>query len=244
MNIAVFDIDGTLTQTSNQYDEYYAQAVEETIGVSISRSWSDYVHSTDSGIMHEACIRGTGFPPRADQIAAAQERYLSKLRVIFAGGEPVPGACALIEALASCPLWTVALATGNWAVAARFKLDRAGIKAEAIPLATADDAFDRKEIIRLAISRTAEHLGLNRFDRAVYLGDAVWDTAAAHDLGLAFVRRGSNVCNGQNLLLPSHSLVDFLGQRAVFEALEGASVPKRSERPSEPAAGDKDKPRS
>ena len=40
MNIAVFDIDGTLTQAHNRYDEYYAQAVEEALGVSVSRSWS------------------------------------------------------------------------------------------------------------------------------------------------------------------------------------------------------------
>ena len=56
MNIAVFDIDGTLTQTHNRYDEYYAQAVEEILGVSVSRSWNEYRYSTDSGIMYEACM--------------------------------------------------------------------------------------------------------------------------------------------------------------------------------------------
>jgi phosphoglycolate phosphatase len=229
MNIAIFDIDGTLTQTSNRYDEYYAQAVEETVGVSISRSWCDYVYSTDSGIMHEVCIQGTGLPPRADQIAAAQKRYLRQLRIVNTGGEAIAGAGALIEVLASSSLWAIALATGNWAAAARFKLARAGIAAGSIPWATADDALDRKEIIPLAIDRSSKRLGLSSFDRVVYVGDAAWDMAAAHALGLAFVRRGSGFINGHKQLLPSHSLVDFLDQRAVFEALASASVPRRIE---------------
>jgi beta-phosphoglucomutase-like phosphatase (HAD superfamily) len=229
MNIAVFDIDGTLTQTCNRYDEYYAQAVEEAVGVSISRSWSDYVHSTDSGIMHEVCIRDTGLPPRVDQIAAAQKRYLRKLKVVCTGGEAIAGAGALIEVLASSSFWAIALATGNWATAARFKMSRAGLAADSIPWATADDALDRKEIITLAIGRSAKHLGLSGFDRIVYLGDAAWDLSAAHALGLAFVRRGSALSDGQNQLLPSHSLADFLDQRAVLEALESASVPRRIE---------------
>jgi beta-phosphoglucomutase-like phosphatase (HAD superfamily) len=241
MNIAVFDIDGTLTQTCNRYDEYYAQAVEEALGVDISRSWSDYVHSTDSGIMHEVCIRDTGLPPRPDQIAAAQERYLRKLRIVYTGGEAIAGAGALIEVLASSSLWAIALATGNWAGAARFKLARAGITADSNPWATADDALDRKEIITLAIDRSAERLGLSRFDRIVYVGDAAWDVAAAHALGLAFVRRGSGLSNVQNHLRPSLSLIDFRDQRAVFEALAGASVPSRIETPNIPAAGAADK---
>jgi len=240
MNIAVFDIDGTLTQTHNRYDEYYAQAVEETLGVSVSRSWSKYSHSTDSGIMHEACIQGTGLPPSAQQIAAAQERYLGKLRLVSTGGDAVPGACAFIEALASCSRWAIALATGNWAVAARFKLARAGIAADSVPCATADDALDRKEIITIAIRRAAEHLGQSGLDRAVYVGDATWDVAAAHALGMAFVRRGTRASNPQSPYLPSHSVADFQDQGAGLDALANASVPMRKGTPNKLAAGDPD----
>jgi phosphoglycolate phosphatase-like HAD superfamily hydrolase len=229
MNIAVFDIDGTLTQTSNRYDESYAQAVEATLGVTISRSWSDYVYSTDSGIMHEACMRSTGLPPADQQIDAAQTRYLNNLRNVYTGGEQIPGAWAMIEALVSRPGWAIAIATGNWGTAARFKLSRAGIAADTIPWATADDALDRKEIITLAIGRAAERLDLPGFDRAVYIGDAIWDAAAAQALGLAFVHRSSDQDRGQDCLRPSHRLSDFTDQPAVLHALASASVPRMSE---------------
>ena len=238
MDLVVFDIDGTLTQTHGRYDEYYAQAVEETLGVSLSRSWNEYTHPTDSGIMHEACIRVSGVAPSRQQVAAAQERYLAKLRVVFTGGEPIPGACALAEALASRPEWAVALATGNWAMAARFKLARAGIAMESIPFASADDALDRKEIITTAIGRAAEHLDRSGFDRVVYVGDAIWDVAAAHDLGMPFVLRGSQASHGQSPYLPSHSLDDFQDRRAAFDALANASVPTAKETPNKPDAGD------
>ena len=227
MNIAIFDIDGTLTQTQNLYDECYVQAVEETLGVNMSRSWNRYAHSTDSGIMHEACIQGTGRSPSVQDIAAVQKLYLSKLSDVSVTGEPVPGAEGLIEAFASHCRWVIAIATGNWNVAGRFKLSRANIAADSIPFATADDAFDRKDIIRIAISRTADRLGRSGFDRAVYIGDAAWDMAAAYDLSMSFVRRGAQCGNVDSGYLVSHSLVDFSDQAAALDAIENASVPLR-----------------
>ena len=49
MNLVIFDFDGTLTKTHGRYDEYYAKAVEEALGiVPMSRNWDDYSAATDS----------------------------------------------------------------------------------------------------------------------------------------------------------------------------------------------------
>jgi phosphoglycolate phosphatase-like HAD superfamily hydrolase len=235
MNLAIFDIDGTLTQTHNRYDEYYAQAVEEVLGVSVSRSWANYTYSTDSGIMHEACVQGTGVAPSAQQVSTAQERYLAKLRAVYTGGEAVAGARAFVEALASRRRWTVALATGNWAAAARFKLARAGFTTDTLPCATADDALDRKDVITIAVRRAAQEAGLKEFDRVVYIGDAIWDAATAHALSMPFVRCGGQSAYWQEArYLPSHSIADFQDQEAALNALANACVPTKKGTSSSP----------
>ncbi|MGI9357628.1 MAG: hypothetical protein ACR2PF_21035, partial [Rhizobiaceae bacterium] len=49
-----------------------------------------------------------------------------------------------------------------------------------------DDAYDRKEIMRTALSR----LG-GSFDSVTYYGDGPWDRDASHQLGWSFVAVGS-----------------------------------------------------
>ena len=54
------------------------------------------------------------------------------------------------------------------------------------PLATSDDAFDRAEIMRIALSS----LGTT-FDSVSYYGDGPWDRDACDKLGWNFVAVGS-----------------------------------------------------
>ncbi|MCY3773279.1 MAG: hypothetical protein OXG98_14835 [Gemmatimonadetes bacterium] len=60
---AIFDIDGTLVESSGFEDELYVAAVRDVLGnVCIRERWSTYRHVTDTGIlrqiMEENRIRG------------------------------------------------------------------------------------------------------------------------------------------------------------------------------------------
>lgn len=49
MNLVVFDVDGTLIQSTGVDDECFARAVEVAWGIpSISTQWNDYEHVTDT----------------------------------------------------------------------------------------------------------------------------------------------------------------------------------------------------
>lgn len=49
---AIFDIDGTLVESSGFEDELYVAAVRDVLGdVCIRESWSTYRHVTDTGIL-------------------------------------------------------------------------------------------------------------------------------------------------------------------------------------------------
>lgn len=78
-----------------------------------------------------------------------------------------------------------AIATGGWRESAQFKLDAAGLNRFGIPLATSDEAPDRKDIMRIALG----HLGTG-FDSITYYGDGQWDRIASQTLGWNFVAIG------------------------------------------------------
>ncbi len=51
MNLAIFDIDGTLTRTDHIDDVCFAQALADAHAITgISTDWAGYSHTTDSGI--------------------------------------------------------------------------------------------------------------------------------------------------------------------------------------------------
>ena len=54
-----------------------------------------------------------------------------------------------------------------------------------MPIATSDDACDRKEIMRIALSQ----LG-SKFSSVTYFGDGPWDRDATLELGWRFVAVG------------------------------------------------------
>jgi len=83
---------------------------------------------------------------------------------------------------------SVAVATGGWRATASLKLESAGFDLRGAPLATSDDARERIEIMRVALSRIG-----SRFESITYYGDGPWDRDACHDLGWRFVAVGSHL---------------------------------------------------
>ncbi|HEX5139162.1 MAG TPA: HAD family hydrolase [Planctomycetota bacterium] len=180
-HLVVFDVDGTLTRTVEVDGRCYAQALGEELGAPVETDWSRYRSATDTGIAAEAFERRHGRRPRAEEMAALRRRFLRLLRSSGEAVREVPGAAALLRALRARPDVAVAVATGCWRASAHWKLRRAGIPVEGVPIATADDAPAREEILRTAMRRAG------RFGRATYVGDRPWDLVASRAAGLAFV---------------------------------------------------------
>lgn len=183
VRLALFDIDGTLIRLEPAFDDCFEHAVATVLGDNgFSRRWfEDYPHVTDSGIV--ATILGRA--PTPDEDARIQDLYIQEL--VRAGGrtEPIPGAARFLAALSDAG-WRLALGTGNWARAARWKLSAAGLALDHLPLGSADDAPERKHILRAAIERA----GGEPEARAVYFGDGDYDRRAATAADIGFVHVG------------------------------------------------------
>jgi phosphoglycolate phosphatase-like HAD superfamily hydrolase len=231
MQLAIFDLDGTLTRTTRVDEVCYVRAVRQELGIAdIDNDWSKYTHSTDSGITAEIFQTRFGRPPRPDELARVQERFFALLAETFrtqlGSCTETTGAAAAVRLLRSHPHWRIALATGGWRASALLKVQLAGFEFDAIPAAFADDSPAREEIIALAQSRAREAYGQDDFTRVVYIGDALWDVRSARRLGLPFLGIGRGR-GAQRLLADGASAVlpDFSDFDRLLQALEEAAVP-------------------
>jgi len=189
LHAVVFDIDGTLLQSAAVDDALYQEAVRSVLGdVRIRSSLSEYSYISDSGILTEIfadnCIPAD--PELVDSIKAHFVEAL-KLHISTEGPFPeIPGARNILSSLSRSLNHSVALATGGWRASALLKLESSGFGGLNVPLATSDDAQDRKEIMRIALSRLGKS-----FDTVTYYGDGPWDRDASRELGWHFVPVGS-----------------------------------------------------
>ena len=186
----IFDIDGTLLHTSDIDGELYDAAVRAVLGpVQMRRSWGDYTHVTDVGILKEVLI-DNGFRVSNSTIVDIRSAFLELLSAHIDRHGPiveVRGARQFVQALQRCGTG-IAYATGGWRASARMKLESAGFPVSGIPLATSDDSEVRVEIMRIALRR----LGGN-FSDITYYGDGDWDRAATRQLGWKFEAVGKTL---------------------------------------------------
>ena len=230
--LAVFDIDGTLTATNAVDDECFRRAIAEALDLDAALlEWTDAPHVTDSSIVHWLWARHRSAAPEPARLEKFREHFVGLLQAQLDAAphrfHAIAGASGLFAHLRSAG-WTVALATGGWGVSAQLKLRAAGLWLADVPLACADDALTREEIVQLAHRRAREHPERSgaEFERVVSVGDGVWDVRTARNLGIPFVgvappEKAARLLEaGATTLLP-----DLQRWDAVLEALETASVP-------------------
>ncbi|HJU88525.1 MAG TPA: HAD family hydrolase [Gemmatimonadaceae bacterium] len=226
--LAVFDIDGTLTDTNAVDDECYLQAVGEALGIGVpSLDWSDAPHVTDSALLRWLAERHA-CELDASLESAIMQRFVKLLQQQLRESPnrfgAVRGAAGIRAALENRG-WHVALATGGWAMSAELKLGAIGFDMTDVAIATGSDAVTRGAIVRLAHEKAMAKYGT--FGRVVSVGDGVWDARTAAEVGWPFVGIASGAqadrlrdC-GAATILP-----DLEDVSAVCAALDAATIPR------------------
>jgi phosphoglycolate phosphatase-like HAD superfamily hydrolase len=193
MKLAVFDIDGTLIRENRVEDACFLRALRETLELDdVDADWTRYDDVTDAGLVHQLCKQRWGRRATLEEIRRFREAYSRDLieRLEPDDGLAISGAARFLDRLRASPDWRVAIATGNFLRLALHKLRRAGIAGSDLPMATADDAPRRSDLVRLAVSRAQEAYGVAAFQHVVSIGDAPWDLRAARELQMPFVAVG------------------------------------------------------
>lgn len=220
MNLIIFDIDGTLTQTSEVDAKCFAQAIKDALGVAdINTNWSSYRYSTDSGLIKEIYEEFLQRKPSHGETNAIRDCFVNNLKHEWLKDKalynPVLGAETIFQQISQLANWHLAIATGGWKQSALFKLDSANIAHAEIPKAYADDHVERIEIINTAIKHAQTRNGINQYQQIIYVGDRLWDKRAAEQLNIGFIGVGSEFsCNNQIFRITDYKnesiLLDYL----------------------------------
>lgn len=180
MNIALFDIDGTLTASNAIDSECRAEAFRDVFGFDLNRNWDAYEHTTDRGIAIQA-LRERGRVATEHDLSLDRARCVQLLTERMTNLQEIVGAGAFLAALLARD-WRIALCTGAWGDSARLKLSRAGLPLD-LPLESCDDEISREGVLRRGIAL----VGGGSHDTVVSFGDAPWDVRAANTLHLPFI---------------------------------------------------------
>ena len=192
MKLAIFDIDGTLTETNKVDNECFIKAFADSHQIiDIEDDWTKYKNVTDSGIMAEVFSQKLGRVPHQKDFAGFKKCFLENLNEYAFKDETlfaeISGANEMLAKLDLEKDWAIALATGCFYDSAELKLEKAKMDVENFPIATADDAFSREDILRIAIEKSLKLNEIKRFEKIVSIGDGVWDIETAKKLNLDFV---------------------------------------------------------
>lgn len=231
MNLAIFDIDGTLTETDHVDDICFLQALADAHGMTeVSNDWGGYPHTTDSAILSYVFQERLKRPPEQSELESFKTCFVSLLEdhrakdsSLFA---EIAGAASMLRRLNQEPDWRVAIASGGWRISATLKLRVAGIDVNEFPASFADDGISREEILKSAMLKSQQRYQQSHFDRVVSIGDGLWDVRTARNLDFAFLGIGSG--GGKEKLEragATHVLKDFADYDKLISCLRDAGVP-------------------
>lgn len=183
----LFDIDGTMTDTSEIDDECFKNTFSELYGFEMAKiDWSTFEHVTDTGLCREVYLRNKKRDISKTEFTRVQNLFFRKIKKAI--GQQ-PDRFRAIEGINEFLMDAkgrgipIAIATGGWRKSAELKLNAANIEYERFTLATSNDSFNRRTIMNVAIAR-AQFEYQKVFSNIIYFGDGVWDveTCKAMDM--------------------------------------------------------------
>src|SRR5262249_40410871 len=144
MKLVIFDIDGTLTQTSHVDEICYTRAWTEIHGIEdIREYWLDCPHVSDMGVTNHVFQHLYGRDPHeheTDALRACLVRLLEEHHQndcsYFA---EIPGATLAFNHHVEKREWVKAIATGCWQLSAEMKLRAANINYKGVPGGFSED---------------------------------------------------------------------------------------------------------
>jgi len=179
MILLVFDIDGTLTNTTDVDNLCFTQTYQNLYKADWKNfNWKGIQHVSDSGLANAYFEYRFNRLPISEEIEKIQLMFMEILSKQFVKKpsrfREIPGAGQLIREFSSHSNYHVAFATGCWKKSAIFKLNAANIPFNNIPLGHADFHYDRALITKEAIKLAQVKFGTD-WEHIVYVGDGIWD---------------------------------------------------------------------
>jgi phosphoglycolate phosphatase-like HAD superfamily hydrolase len=227
--LLLFDLDGTLVDTSADDARLFGAALDEVAGQHVPlQPWAQYTEITASSIAREAMAPVLGRRVRDGEVYMAHQAQRRLWEKAYEAGQlnlrPIPGAVELFREAQTRAGYVAAIATGGWGPSALIKLHAAGFPLEDLVIATSDDAETRSGILGTAEILAAAARGCFGFSGRVVIGDAIWDARGANAIQGGFVGVSADPVHAMHLRAAGAAAVvpDFTDRAAFWAAVEAA----------------------
>ena len=169
MDLVMFDVDGTLTQSNETDAECYISALKNTFFINhIDSDWSKYKYITDSGIFSEIFEQHFQKKPGLKDFDLMKNSFIKNLKNAIersrSSCSEISGAVSAFNRLKNDKNYALTFATGCWQESAEIKLESAGFDFFEIPFASAADSMERERIILISLNRAKRKYKVQNFD--------------------------------------------------------------------------------
>jgi phosphoglycolate phosphatase len=183
MLLVIWDVDGTLVDAAGAGHRALVRAVASVVGHPVNLDGLDYAGRTDRALIEESLARSGGRPASDWPLVREEYTRLLQEELSVSAGRALPGAQAVLEAVAGQRPMRQVLGTGNLEAGAWIKLGHYGLAHYFATGGFGDSHRTRPPILREAIANATRHYE-SRFDHVVIVGDTPRDADAAEALGV------------------------------------------------------------
>jgi beta-phosphoglucomutase-like phosphatase (HAD superfamily) len=224
MIIIIFDIDGTLTDTTKVDDKCFMKAFKNVFGIDISnQNWAELNNVTDWGITEELFLKHKNRMPNYTEYDRMISEFMSQLKSELIRNKDqfkeIKGATNFFEFLTKKQNVKIGIATGGWEKSALLKLKTIGIEATKFVFSNSNHFKKREDILSDVIHRI-KLKEKNKIDKVIYFGDGTWDYLTCEKLGIEFVGIDYSKNNKLKKLGVKTIFNDFSNVDLIYENLE------------------------
>jgi len=187
----IFDIDGTLTNTTKVDDECYIDAFEALFTTSIKDvKWNQLSNVTDWGITEELILSKLKRKSSSEEILSLKKLFLKNLSDEYVSDKTqfkeIKGASSFYKSLLNNNKLKIGIATGGWEETANFKLKVIGINPKNVSYCNSNQFKTREEITLDVIKQLNSNSDIEP-EEIIYFGDGEWDYKTCQKLNVRFI---------------------------------------------------------
>jgi len=223
MKLIIFDIDGTLLNSSSIDDGCLIRTFKDLYSMNISEAdWNELKSkTTGTDIELSRLIFKSKFDrePDTKEIERIKKHFHQLLIFSFESQKEafseIPGAKDIFSELRKSEDFVVGISTGSWKLSAIIKLRKINIIPNGIPFSHADKFSNRNEIVKDTIEQAKLKYKIDEFEKIIYIGDGEWDFKTTREIGIDFI--GID-CNRNNILksLGATFVLENFNNKATF----------------------------
>ena len=191
--LAVFDIDGTLTDSVSIHHNAFNKSLIQFGFDNYNSNFNTYKHHTDSYIFKtifeshfEKSIQKNDLQI-FEQILNNQINELTKETKI----NEISGANDFLKELKNDPDFNIIFATGSLLTPAITKLNQAKIEYNENLIITANSIFSRDDLVLKAIEKAKSFYQIENYKQIISFGDGLWDYETAKNIDIDFIGIGN-----------------------------------------------------